>query len=119
MPEHKITLADLEAVEKAGERAIARPWTLPEDSESQNTGYWWEQLPLSWNKGFEDHGDAHYATLAANHAVEMKQALTEALGVIETLERTRLKGACNCEICQDLAVFKRNWPGLMTGKEEQ
>lgn len=91
--EHKLTLADLEAVEKAHERGSR----------------------LGTRREFRDY----YRQLAANHAVEMKQALAEALEVLESARRYRdhmwrtERPSGWLELHTRLNDFHENWPGLV------
>lgn len=85
MPEHKLTLADLEAV------------------------------------GLMQWGRVGRKTV--EHVVGMKQALAEALGVIEAAkghaEYCGSEQPGDCSLCDNLAAFRRNWPGLMKEKGEE
>lgn len=134
MPEHKLTLADLEAVEKA--RELIAP----------STPTYWSAVSKI---GAFEKCDQEFIALAANHAVAMKQALTEALEVIEKIKQSvgfyaeeefplpSHQGSCgtpmaSCDAgCMEIAAmaqhnrallgiarFEHHWPGLMKGKKE-
>lgn len=87
-----LTLADLEAVEKAHERGSL----------------------LGVRREFRDH----YRQLAANHAVEMSMALAEALSIYEAARNVGHGGEHSCPICDAMRAFRTRWPGLFPEKSE-
>lgn len=107
-----LTLADLEAVEKAGgevARMRATP-CMPEES----TAAW---ITL-------EDAKTVYHDLAASHAVEMGRALTEALEAIESVRRYRDRMWRTeqhtgwLEWHTLLNKFHENWPGLLSEKSD-